>query len=184
MRRLAGDRLRGEAFFILALTVLALLMLLTHYLSWALIKPLVEQTVTSPAGGLSWGVLYWLGQLGTVLVVGVVGVLGFRPALTVAIVGDDEELRLQQGARAATVPFDAIDAVGFTSARRFHRHYRRYAATRVFRGGLLDEVVLVETTEGPLIIALDDTEDQATLVDQLQRAVRPAVPASDTAQAA
>jgi hypothetical protein len=153
-----GDRLRGEAFFIVVLTGLALLLLMTHYLGWALLSPLF---VDHP----SWQMLFWMGQLGSAVGGAVVGLLGFRPAVTVTCT--PTTLDLEQGHRSCTVRYDAIERIDTVSATTYYRHYRRYAATRVFVSHLPDEVLLLHTARGPIVVALLDPDAQAALRSHL-----------------
>lgn len=155
------DRLRGEALFIVALTGLALALLMSHYLGWALLKPML---VNNP----SWQLLFWTGQLASVAVLGAVGLLGVRPGVTVACT--PAALELEQGSRSQKVPYDALEQVDTVSATQYHRHYRRYAATDVFVGTLENEVVLLRTPDGPVAIALADPEEQAELLAHLDSA--------------
>ncbi len=153
-----GDRLRGEAFFVVALTGLALLLLLAHYLGWALMRPILAEHP-------SWQMLFRAGQLGSAVVWAVVGLLGFRPAVTVTCT--PTTLDLEQGMRSCTVRYDTIERVDTVSATTYHRHYRRYAATRVFVSHLPDEVLLLHTARGPIVVGLLDADAQAALRSHL-----------------
>ena len=153
-RSWTGDRLRGEAFFIVALTGLALILLMAHYLGWALLKPVLTENP-------SWQVLFWAGQLASVAILGAVGLLGIRPDVTVTCSAGD--LDLEQGAKTLSVPYDDIESIETVPAIRYHRHYRRYAATQVFVGGIGEAVLLLRTPNGPVAIALADPDEQAAL---------------------
>lgn len=161
LRYWTGDRLRGEALFVVALTGLALVLLMTHYLGWALLKPLL---VENP----SWQMLFWAGQLASVAVLGALGLVGMRPRVTVDCSPDG--LDLEQGGRTCTVPYDAVEAVETVSAPRYHRHYRHYAATEVFVGDLSADMLLLHTAHGPVVIALADPEAQAALRTHVETA--------------
>jgi len=154
LRSWTGDRLRGEAFFIVVLTGLALALLMAHYLGWALLKPVL---LDNP----SWQMLFWAGQLASVAVLAGVGLVGLRPGVTVVCTPDGIEL--SQGGRARSLPYEAVENIAPISATRYHRHYRRYAATAVFAGPLGDEVLLLRTAGGPVIISLADPEEQEAL---------------------
>jgi hypothetical protein len=154
-----GDRLRGEALYVVALTGLALLILMTHYLGWALLKPILT-------GEPSWQVLFWVGQLASVALWALIGLVGVQPGVTVACT--TEGLELEQGGRSHRLSHDAIEAVETVSATTYHRHYRRYAATQVFVSRLPDEVLLLRTAQGPVVVALPDPEEQDTLRRRLQ----------------
>ncbi len=149
-----GDRLRGEALYIVALTGLALVLLMSHYLGWALLKPVL---IEKP----SWQILFWAGQLASVVILGAIGLLGVRPGVTVACT--PAGLELEQGSRSRTVAHDAIEEIDTVSATTYHRHYRRYAATDVFAAGMQEEVILLRTPGGPVAVALADADEQAAL---------------------
>jgi hypothetical protein len=161
LRSWTGDRLRGEALFVVVLTGLALALLMSHYLGWALLKPVL---VENP----SWQVLFWAGQLASVAVLGAIGLVGVRPGVTVRCTATG--LDLEQGARSRTVSHDAVEAVDTISATRYHRHYRHYAATQVFVGSLSDEVLLLRTPRGPVVISLADPDEQAALLAHVETA--------------
>ncbi len=161
IRAWTGDRLRGEAFFIVVLTGLALFLLMSHYLGWALLKPVM-------ANNPSWQMLFWAGQLASVVLWGGLGLVGFRPAVTVTC--SPTTLTLEQGGRSRTVPLDEIEQVHTVSAMAYHRHYRRYAATEIFVSTLGEEVLLLRTSDGPVVVALPDPEDHETIRAHLEPA--------------
>lgn len=167
VRAWTGDRLRGEAFFIVALTGLALVLLMAHYLGWALLKPVLTENP-------SWQALFWVGQFVSVAVLGAVGLLGFRPGVTVTCTA--RRLKLEQGSRSQAIAYDAVDAVETISPLRYHRHYRHYAATHVFVGATGDAVLLLRTPDGPVAIALADADEQAALHTRLDTMVEAAAP--------
>jgi len=149
-----GDRLRGEALYVVATTGLALVLLMTHYLGWALLQPVL----TSPPSGQT---LFWAGQLVSVLAWAGLGLVGVRPAVTVTCTSAG--LELEQGRRSREISYDALEAVETVTATTYHRHYRRYAATAVFVGALQDELLLLRTDRGPVAVGLADPDDQAAL---------------------
>jgi len=153
-RSWTGDRLRGEALFVVTLTGLALALLMSHYLGWALLKP-------TPAGAPSGQMLFWAGQLASALAWAGLGLVGVRPGVTVHCTSAG--LELEQGSRSRQVPYDALEAVETVSATTYHRHYRRYAATAVFVSTPEDEVLLFHTDRGPVAVGLSDPDDQAAL---------------------
>ncbi len=159
VRAWVGDRLRGEALYLVALTGLTLVLLMSHYLGWALLK---STLLANP----SWQAVFWGGQVGSVLVLIGIGLVGFRPAVRVECHSDRVELT--QGDRSCTLSHSSIRELASISARRYHRHYRRYAATQVFASDFPDEVLLLRTEDGPVIVALSDPEAQAALFDRLE----------------
>lgn len=153
LRRRTGDRRYGEALHILLATGFVLVLIFGHFLSAALLF------TSAPA--------YWLVQAGLVGLALATGVAGVRPALTVRCTAD--ALHVVQGRRTLTVPYAALVAARRITARRFHRHERRYAATRIFLGVLDDEVLLLHLEHGgpvalglpaPELAALHDVLDE------------------------
>lgn len=151
IRAWTDDRLRSEALFIVLVTGLALFLLMSHYLGWALLKPVL-------ANNPFWQMLFWAGQLASVGIWAVIGLLGRRPRVSVACT--PTALNIEQGGRSRTVRYDDIERVETISATAYHRHYRHYAATDVFASALGDEVLLLRTPDGPVVIALPDPEDR------------------------
>ncbi len=159
VRAWVNDRLRGEALFIVALTGLSLLLLMSHYLGWALLKPTL---LANP----SWQAIFWGGQVVSILALIGAGLVGFRPAVQVKC--HPNTVVLTQGDQSCTLSYSSIEEIDRISARRYHRHYRRYAATQVFASHLPDEVLLLRTEDGPVIVALSDPEAQGALLDRLE----------------
>lgn len=156
-----GDRLRGEALYIVAVTGLALVLLMTHYLGWALLQPVFTDHP-------SWQLLFWAGQLASAVIWGVVGLVGLRPGVTVSCTSST--VKLHQGGRTYTVPYDGLDRVVPISATTYHRHYRRYAATKIFVSRVPDELLLLRTPDGPVVVGLPDADDRAALKRHLETA--------------
>ena len=159
VRAWVGDRLRGEALYIVALTGLTLIVLMSHYLGWALLKPVLT---ANP----SWQAVFWGGQIASVLALIGIGLVGFRPPVCVDCRSD--AVSLTQGDQSCTIPYASIDEIECVSALRYHRHYRRYAATEVFVSTLPDEVVLLRSKDGPVVVALSDPKAQNALVEHLE----------------
>lgn len=170
-RAWTDDRLQGEALYIVTLTGVALLLVMSHYLGWALLRPVLSASA-------SWQVLFWTGQVASVLLWVGIGLVGRRPAVTVQCT--PTTLEVEQGARARTIRYEAVDSIAKISARQYHRHYRRYAATQVFAGSLADEVLLLRTAQGPVVIALPESDEQESLRSEIRSATEP-VPATAVA---
>lgn len=158
VRAWVGDRLRGEALFIVVLTGLTLALLMGHYLGWALLQPVLTENPT-------WQTWFWGGQVASVLLLAGIGLLGFQPGVRVTCT--PSALTLTQGSRSRTLPLDSIREADLVSARQYHRHYRHYAAPQVFVSAVPDEVLLLRTEEGLVIVGLD-AEAHAALIEHLQ----------------
>jgi hypothetical protein len=153
-----GDRLQSEAFFIVALTALTLALLMSHYLGWALLKPYLT---AHP----EWQMVFWGAQVGSALLLASISLVGVCPSVQVTCASDTVTFR--QGDRSCTLASTSIDDVTLIPATRYHRHYRRYAATQVFVSDLPDEVIRLRTDDGPVIVALADPADQSALLEHL-----------------
>lgn len=171
-RAWTDDHLQGEALYIVTLTGIALFLLMSHYLGWALLRPVLSASA-------SWKVLFWTGQGAFVLLWIGIGLVGRRPAVTVECTSGT--LEIEQGERTHTIRYEAVDSIASISARQYHRHYRRYAATRVFAGSLADEVLLLRTAQGPVVIALPESDEQESLRWEIKSATEP-VPSTAVAQ--
>lgn len=141
---------------------LILLLVVAQYLAWVFVQAEVQADPTGPVALLFWG-----GQVASFGLCLLVGMVGFQPAITVSLVED--RLHLQQGEVTQAVPLAAITEARLISARLFHRHYRRYAATQVFINRLGAEVLLLETAEAPLVLGLA-AEEAAALRTHLEAA--------------
>ncbi len=83
---------------------------------------------------------------------------GWKPAIAVTAEADD--LEIQQGERTLTLDYEGIERTGRITADAYHRHWRRYAATHAFVNRLPDDLLLLRTTSGPVVLglALDDLD--------------------------
>mgnify|MGYP006422771519 CR=1 FL=1 len=158
IRAWTGDRLRGEAFYLVTIVGLFLVLLMAHYLSWALLSPVID---AHPAGQT----IFWGAQVGSVLVLAAIGLVGVRPAVRVTCRSD--ALTIQQGDRTRTLSTSNVDDATLIPARRYHRHYRRYAATEVFVSAMSEQVLCIRTSDGPVIVALPEPEARTALLDHL-----------------
>jgi hypothetical protein len=146
-----------------------LVLLIAHYLGWAFLQSTILANPDGPTA-----LSFWIGQVGSVLVVVGIGLVGFRPALTVHADPDESSLHLEQGSDTLTLPLDTVERASVIDARHFHRHYRRYAAARVFAGRLPDTVLLLTRPDaGPVVVALASTDDHKRLLRLLQAAHAP-----------
>lgn len=159
IRYVIGDRLRGEALFILTITTLLMGVLIAHYLGWALLQPAMD--ASNPE---TWELRFWFAQIGSVLVLGLLGGLGWRPSVEATIDTDAGTLHLSQGTASAHVELADIEDVSIVSARLYHLHYRHYANTTPFIGEMTDEIIIIRSADGPLAVALGD-EDAGDLVE-------------------
>jgi hypothetical protein len=175
MRRWLDDERRAEALFIIVLSVLALALLLAQYLAWALLQPAIEATPEGPTA-----ILFWIGQVAAVVLIVGFCVVGFEPAIVVT--AEEDALHLQQKDCSLTLPYDAIETADTISARRYHRHWRRYAATHAFVNRPDGDLLLLRTDDGPVVLGLAP-DDREALLDHLDARRSPSF-ALQTASAA
>jgi len=161
IRRWVDDRLRSEAVYIVLVTALALAVIMSHYLGWALLRPYLAESVTRQA-------LFWGGQLTAAALWAAVGLVGFRPGVTVTCSSDG--LEFEQGDRHLAVSYDAINEIDLISGTCYHRHYRRYAATHVFVSHPSGDILLLRTDHGPVAVGLADGDAHADLKNHVAAA--------------
>lgn len=130
------------------------MLLMSHYLGWALLKPIL---VTNP----SWHVLFWGGQLASVLLWAGLGLVGFRPGVTVDCRLNTIEVK--QGDRSCSIAYDDISTIDLIPATQYHRHYRHYDATTVFVTQFAEEALLLRIPSGPVVIGLPERDDLVAL---------------------
>ncbi|HMB94209.1 MAG TPA: hypothetical protein VKP65_25390 [Rhodothermales bacterium] len=156
------DERQAEAMYLIVVSMLLLMLLLAQYLTWALLGSTMQ---ADPATLLFWGAQ----GVGVVLFV-LLGILGFKPAVTVTI--EPEGLHLCQGKRTCAVPYDEMDTVEPLEPLLFHRHYARYAATQTFVSQRPTTLLLIKTAADPIVVGLRP-EDHLALLHHLQAELTP-----------
>lgn len=149
LQRRLGDARQAEAVYYLVLTGIALGLVLLQYLTWAVFEAPIRG---NPSLARAYG-------LGTFAVLGVVVgtcLVGWKPPIRVRVAG--RALLIRQGRRLVRVPLQTIETVACIPALRYHRHERRYAATRSFVNRLEPELLLIRTCGGPVVLSLPAPE--------------------------
>ncbi len=161
LHRLVGDARRAEALFLIALSMLALGLLLAQFFAW---MGLQEAIQAEPLGPVA--VAFWLGQIGAVALCVLTCVIGFAPGITVTLT--PTHLHVRQGRHERALPYEAITATESVSALAYHRHYRPYAATQAFVNRMTPQVLLVHTPEAPIALGLppEDHDTVRHLLDE------------------
>lgn len=165
LHRWTQDRLRAGALHIFFLSIGIAVVLLAHFLTWALAEIPIHD-LTNPNTLLLWG-----GTVGSAVGLALVGLVGVQPALVVRC--GPNVLRLEQGSKQQTIPHSAIESVSRVSATTYHRHYRHYRRTKPFIGVRGDTLVLVRTGSNVFAIGLNP-DDQDALCAHLETAQDPA----------
>ncbi|WP_040605697.1 hypothetical protein [Salisaeta longa] len=154
-----GDRLRSEALFIVLLTLLGLLLLMAHYLGWALLQPTL---VTNPDAQMT----FWIAQVASVTGLLLLGVVGWKPRLHLEDTG--AALHLAQGRNECTIAYDDVTSCRLVSARTAHMHHRSYQPTTMFTAGRarIDTVLVIRAADaGPVVVALPTRSEVEALRD-------------------
>lgn len=114
--------------------------------------------LASQWGWIAWGtdpdtaVAYFVAQtVGWLLLAGTC-LAGWRPRAVV--VARERMLDVRQGDEALSLHYGRIASAERITAAAYHRHWRRYAATRVFVNRLPDELLLLRTAAGPVVLGL------------------------------
>lgn len=158
VRAWVDDDLRGEALFIVVLTLFAVALLMSQYLGWALLKPILSEQP-------NWQLVFWGGQVTSILVLTGVGLVGFRPPIRVECATDG--IRLEQGDRSCTLARTDVQEVDNLSPTEYHRHYRRYAKTQAFVTARPEVLLLFQNDRGPIIIELPDEAARMQLIEHV-----------------
>ena len=153
----SADARQAESTYVVVVVLSFLALLLVHFLGWAFVQP---------AGA---GVAIILSEVVLVLAYGAFAFAGRDPAIIITPQasaleisrGDDVELVL---------PSDEIETACTIDARTFHRHYRRYAQTRVFVNRVPAELLLLRWNGIPVVLG-PAKDDLSTLLQLLERRI-------------
>ncbi len=156
LRRLLGDARRAEAWFLIALSMIALGLLLAQFFTWMWLKPAI---LAAPDGPVA--VAFWVGQVGALALGLLTCVVGFTPAVTVT--ATPTGLHLRRGRHERALRYDAITSAESISALLYHRHYGKYAATQAFVNRMTPRVLLLHTAEAPVALGLLPEDHDALL---------------------
>ncbi len=156
LRRKLGDRLRAEAWNLIVLTGLGLLLILTQYLSWALFNDII---LSNPGGPEA--LTFWFSQLLGTLGLVIFGMVGWQPVIHVE--ADATAIRLKQGREMQTLPLPHITDARIISAARYHTHYRRYASTQCYVNRLPASILMLDTPDGPFLLGLAEDDQELLL---------------------
>ena len=154
MQRRLGDARRGEALFLVALSMIAIGLLLAQFLAWMWFQSAILADPTGPTA-----IAFWLSQVGALMLCLFTCVVGFTP--TVVITMTPTALHLRRGKHERMLRYDEITSVASLSARRYYQHFGRYAATDAFVNRLTPEVLLLHTLDGPVGLGLPSEHHDA-----------------------
>ena len=162
MRRWAHDARQAESLYFVALALVLCLATLAGQWGWIVYG-------TTPDGSPS--LAFFAVQTVGALVLVATCLLGWRPRVTVT--ARDEVLDVRQGDEALSLHHGRITSAERITAEDYHRHWRRYAATRAFVNRLPDDLLLLRTASGPVVLGLaapDLDRLEAHLAEHLEAA--------------
>lgn len=152
-----GDRRRAESIYIVASGVIALVLVLSQYASWAIFgEP--ERMLPFVAVQVAVAALY-----------AVVCLLGRQPRITVTLEDDAVRVRcrlpshlfpwrLSKREEAVAIPLRRIRRCSTITAELYYRHHARYAGTRAFVNRIPPRLLLLDLPEGPVVIGLEPVD--------------------------
>lgn len=160
------DRRRAESLFIVVSGVIALALVLSQFLGWAMLQP--------EARGLTFALFQ-------VLLAGLyalVCLVGRQPEIRVTLNRKGIEItrrtastilpwRLSRSEETAQIDLREIVRVTTISAELYYRHYARYASTRAFVNRIPPKLLMIELHDGPVIFGLAPS-DLVTFLEALE----------------
>ncbi len=159
VRRWAHDARQAESVYFVVVALVLCLATLAGQWGWIAFGTTPEGAPSLAFFGVQ--VVGGLGLAATCLV-------GWRPP--VAVTARDAALDVRQGDRALSLHYGRIASAERITAEAYHRHWRRFAATRAFVNRLPDDLLLLHTASGPVVLGLapaDLDRLQAHLADRL-----------------
>lgn len=139
LRRWAADERQAESTYLVVVALVAVVLALLGQWGW------MRWEASPLAYGLGLGAAW--------LLAGAACLAGWRPRLHVRV--HAERLEIRRGGEELVLGCAEVESAARVSAAAYHRHWRRYAATRVFVNRLGDEVLLLRTAHGPVVLGLD-----------------------------
>lgn len=152
MRRRAKDARHAESLTIIAVALVFTAATLASQWSWILLGD------AAPGNALSLWVFAAHVVGGALL--GWTCLWGWKPPVVVE--AGPEEIVVSQGEETLKLGYEDIETTERVTADAYHRHWRRYAATRAFVNRLPGESLLLRTASGPVVLGLS-SEDLADL---------------------
>ena len=160
IRRSVNDYHYAEGILILSIAMISIVMVVLFYVAWAFVEPALA---TDSTGQLAE--YYAMAQFGSAVFLVLIAFIGFKPKLEITI--EDYCIHIKHGSQKLVLLTSEVLQTEIISASQFHKHYRKYVNTRAFYNRLNDHLLLLDTTNGPVILGLSE-EHQATLLSALR----------------
>ena len=156
-RKLPDQRQAGNLVVALV-TLLITVLIMLNFMAWGIFQQYIEADASGTAG-----LLFWLGQMGVLLVFFGLVVYGRQPAITVET--SETGIHIEQGETAFEAPWQAIRHLTILPSLVFHRHYRRYTGTQCFVNQIEEEMVVLETAAATVVLGLSAQDRLSFLTD-------------------
>ncbi len=134
LRKRADDRVHAESVLIVAIGVMATALLIVTIAAWALTPGLL------------------LACYGLWLIFLTASLAGIEPSVSVEM-GPDS-LSLSKGSRRRAISYRSIGRAETLDALTFHRRHRRDVSVEKWVNSPVREVLLLKTTDGPVVLGL------------------------------
>ena len=142
--RRCGDSRQAESLHIAVTVLVGFGLLLVQAMSWTFFHPQVGLNLWVSAGALVAFVALFL--------------LGRQPEMTVEMRADS--LVVRRGASEDRVPLGRIERTSIIDDQLYYRHYRRFARTRAYVNRIPPTLLLIDTTDGPVVLGISESEQQ------------------------
>lgn len=166
-RSRSDDSRQAESTYIVVAGLSTIALLLVHLVVWSSLRP--DSLIVAAGIEAVFVAAYVLMTF-----------VGRRPAIFV--VAEPPAMIIRQGDRELVIPFEDVESIDRIDGRTFHRHYRRYAETRVFVNRVRDELLLLTWNGVPVVLGLG--EEQMESVEHLFERLAPIGHASSHVDAA
>jgi len=154
LQRRLRDHRRASARFIVVFAGLLAGLVIAQYLAWAILSP----TIKAAPGGLE-AQIFWYGQLGAGFLFFLTSILGFQPAIR--IFGTADGLIIRRAGATHFIAYSDVERISECTPTVFYRHYALYAQTKAFVNRLEEDVLLIKTASGDVVIGLGTMDREA-----------------------
>lgn len=148
VRKRIDDKLQAEGMYILILAAILICVVLTFYLGWALLQPIIQTE--------QHAFMFACAQVAVAVFIFLTCIWGYKPAMHIECAA--EEIVIKQGDVSHRIYAGSVRSIANLSALDFHRHYRKYSQTLFFSNRTSDPLMLIWTESGPVVLGLPEQE--------------------------
>lgn len=157
LRIRVDDRRRAESLFVVVSGIIALVLVLSQYIGWAIVQPQDPFPVFTLFQVLLAG-LYAL-----------VCLVGRQPQIRVRLKDDGIEIgrreasglapwRLEREETVESISYRQIRRISTVDAEAYYQHYARYAGTRAFVNRIHPKLLMLKVRGGVVILGLEPSD--------------------------